>query len=119
MTRGNDLSHTTKFAMLVGEYMQDRYHGRFYAKAQNLGRVLKAAYETALEEFDLLLMPTLPLKATKIPAPDCSIVIGGASGLASPISGLWSKKAPTSPAFADSGAPITRRKRGCARSASA
>ena len=33
------------------------------------------------------------------------IVIGGASGLASPIIGLWSKKAPTSPALADSAKP--------------
>ena len=57
---------------LIGQYMQDKYHGRFYAKAQNLARSLKAAYAAALDEVDLLLMPTLPMKATAIPDADCS-----------------------------------------------
>jgi amidase len=50
--------------------MQDNYQGRYYAKAQNLAPVLQAAYDAALNRVDLLLMPTLPLKATLIPAPD-------------------------------------------------
>ena len=69
-TRANDLSETTKLVLLTGEYLQQKYHGRFYAKAQNLARLLRAAYDAALGEVDLLLMPTLPLKATRIPAPD-------------------------------------------------
>ena len=72
ITRANDLSETTKMVILTGQYMQDRYHGRFYAKAQNLARSLKAAYDAAFEDYDLLLMPTLPMVATKIPAADCS-----------------------------------------------
>ena len=71
VTRANDLSETTKMVVLLGQYMQDKYHGRFYAKAQNLARALKAAYENVLADYDLLLMPTLPMKATRIPAPDC------------------------------------------------
>src|SRR5690606_16694909 len=55
---------------LLGEYMQSRYHGRFYAKAQNLALKLKAAYDAAFQQVDLLVMPTLPMKATKIPAGD-------------------------------------------------
>jgi amidase len=48
-----------------------RYHrGRYYAKAQNLARRLTAAYDEALARYDLLLMPTLPIKATPIPPPD-------------------------------------------------
>ena len=70
--RADDLSETTKRAVMLGQYMQDRYHGRYYAKAQNLARTLKAAYDDALQRFDLLVMPTLPLKATRIPAPDAS-----------------------------------------------
>ncbi|MEE8172126.1 MAG: amidase family protein, partial [Alphaproteobacteria bacterium] len=35
-----------------------------------LRRRLRAAYDAALEECDLLLMPTLPMKASKLPAPD-------------------------------------------------
>ncbi len=69
--RPNDLSETTKLVLLVGHYLHDRYHGRFYAKAQNLARSLREAYNAALREVDLLLMPTLPMKATVIPPRNC------------------------------------------------
>ena len=72
LTRPNDLSETTKLVMLLGQYMEDSYHGRYYAKAQNLGWKLREAYNAVLGNFDLLLMPTLPMKATVIPAQDCS-----------------------------------------------
>ena len=71
-TRVNDLSETVKVTMLVGQYMHERYHGRYYAKAQNLSRSLCAAYDAALEECDLLVMPTLPMKATEIPPANVS-----------------------------------------------
>jgi len=71
-TRPNDLSETTKLVLLTGEYMHRHYHGRFYAKAQNLALKLKAAYDAALGEVDLLVMPTVPMKATPIPPPDAS-----------------------------------------------
>ena len=45
----------------------NKYRGHFYAKAQNLARQLSAAYDAALAEYDLLLMPTLPMRATKLP----------------------------------------------------
>ena len=70
--RANDLSETVKLVILLGQYMQDNYQGRYYAKAQNLARVLRAAYDEALNGVDLLVMPTLPLKATLLPAPDAS-----------------------------------------------
>ena len=72
LSRADDLSETTKLVMLLGQYMQDRYHGRYYAKAQNLARSLKAAYDAAFQECDLLVMPTLPMKAPLIPPPDAS-----------------------------------------------
>jgi len=70
--RANDLSETVKLVILLGQYMQDNYQGRYYAKAQNLARTLRTAYDEALRGVDLLLMPTLPLKATVLPAPDVS-----------------------------------------------
>jgi amidase len=73
LTRGQDLSETVKLTVLLGQYLQDAYHGRYYAKAQNLARALAAAYDEALAEVDLLVMPTLPLKATPIPAPTASL----------------------------------------------
>lgn len=66
----DELSETVKLTMLLGEYVRERYGGRYYARAQNLARRLRAAYDAALGEVDLLLMPTLPMKATEIPAPD-------------------------------------------------
>lgn len=71
-SRANDLSETTKLVVLLGEYMQKRYHGRYYAKAQNLARTLTAAYDAALRTCDVLVMPTLPMKATIIPAANAS-----------------------------------------------
>ncbi len=70
--RANDLSETVKLVILLGQYMQDNYQGRYYAKAQNLARVLRAAYDEALQSVDLLVMPTLPMKATLIPPPNAS-----------------------------------------------
>ncbi len=70
ITRADDLSDTVKLVVLLGQYMQDRYHGRYYAKAQNLARILTKAYDDALQSVDLLVMPTLPMKATIIPPAD-------------------------------------------------
>jgi amidase len=70
LTRADDLSDTVKLVVLAGQYLQDAYHGRYYAKAQNLARTLTAAYDAALRDVDLLLMPTIPMKATRIPAAD-------------------------------------------------
>src|SRR5205085_550089 len=72
ITQADDFSDTVKLVVLLGQYMQDQYHGRYYAKAQNLARVLTKAYDDALQSVDLLVMPTLPMKATKIPAADAS-----------------------------------------------
>lgn len=70
ITRADDLSETVKLVVLLGQYMQDSYHGRYYAKAQNLARALTRAYDDALQSVDLLVMPTLPMKATVIPSPN-------------------------------------------------
>jgi amidase len=68
--RADELSETLKISMLIGHYFIKHYRGHFYAKAQNLSRKLRAAYDAALDEHDLLLMPTVPLKATPLPPPD-------------------------------------------------
>jgi amidase len=65
--RANELSRTLKISMLVGEYFIRQYGGHFYAKAQNLSRQLRLAYDDALSRCDLMLMPTLPMKATPLP----------------------------------------------------
>jgi amidase len=70
LIRADDLSDTVKLVILAGQYLQDAYQGRYYAKAQNLARTLTAAYDAALRDVDVLVMPTIPLKATRLPAPD-------------------------------------------------
>ena len=71
--RADSLSESLKITMFVGQYFISHYRGRFYAKAQNLNRMLKAAYDQALGDYDLLLMPTVPVKATPIPPPDAPL----------------------------------------------
>jgi amidase len=65
--RADELSDTLKNTMLLGHYMVTRYRGHYYAKAQNLVRRLRRAYDDVLERYDLLLMPTLPIVATPLP----------------------------------------------------
>jgi amidase len=67
--RADEFSDTLKTTILFGQYALNKYRGHYYAKAQNLVRSLIAAYDAVLKSYDLLLMPTLPLKATPIPRP--------------------------------------------------
>src|SRR5207302_10030472 len=68
--RADELSDTLKLSMLLGHYFVKHHRGHFYAKAQNLSRKLREAYDAALAVFDVLVMPTLPLKATPMPPAD-------------------------------------------------
>ena len=68
--RADELSDTLKVTMLLGHFMLRKHRGHHYAKAQNINRRLRGAYDEALSRYDLLLMPTLPMKATKLPPAD-------------------------------------------------
>ncbi|MBV9833654.1 MAG: amidase [Alphaproteobacteria bacterium] len=69
-TRANELSETTKIFLMLGTYIRKNYGSRYYGKAMNITRLLTAAYDAALAKYDLLLMPTTPIKATELPAAD-------------------------------------------------
>ena len=56
-----------KLGMLMGEDAGARYRRHYYAKAMNLVHRLREAYDTALKHHDLLLMPTVPVKARPLP----------------------------------------------------
>jgi amidase len=73
--RANELSRTLKISMLVGTYFIKYYRGHFYAKAQNLARLLRQSYDDALSRYDLLLMPTLPMKATPLPPQNAPLAL--------------------------------------------
>ncbi|MEO1679728.1 MAG: amidase [Pseudomonadota bacterium] len=65
--RADELSDTLKISMFVGQYYLKHHRGHYYAKAQNLSRQLKDEYNKVLASYDILLMPTTPMKATPIP----------------------------------------------------
>jgi len=70
ITMADNFFDGLKLVTLLGHYMHERYHGRYYAKAQNLARTLTQAYNAALQSVDVLLMPTTPMKATLLPPDD-------------------------------------------------
>jgi amidase len=53
--------------MLAGEVVRLKRGHSLYGKAVNLARELRAKYDKALEQVDILLMPTTPMKATPLP----------------------------------------------------
>ena len=61
--QANDFPPTVKLVLLIGSYMTERYNSRMYAKAQNLRRELRGAYDEALSRYDVLAMPTTPMPA--------------------------------------------------------
>ena len=58
---------TAKVRMIAGAYLAKTYSGHFYAHAQNLVRELTRQYDEAFSHFDLLAMPTVPVKARTLP----------------------------------------------------
>lgn len=65
--RAQEYSATVKSTILLAEHLDRRHGGKTYARAQNLRRVLRAAYDKALSEVDLLLMPTTPCLPPPLP----------------------------------------------------
>jgi amidase len=65
--RAADYSVTVKLTVLLGHYLSDDYNHHYYAKAQNLGRRLRAHYDEALERCDVLVLPTTAMKARPFP----------------------------------------------------
>ena len=67
--RAQDLSESVKLVWLLGEYLTEFYNGRYYKIGQQLAPLLRAAYNYLLLDADLLLMPTVPVKAMRLPEP--------------------------------------------------
>jgi amidase len=87
--RPNDLPVTAQHALLLAEFVRRERGYQVYAKAVNLIRRLRAAYDHALASVDLLVMPTTPMKAQPLPPADApaGVQIGAA----------WSNLGNTSP----------------------
>ena len=64
--RGSREAITVKFMSVMGRFVQRRFNGRVYAKAQNYRPKLRALYDDALKKCDALVMPTTPMKAPRL-----------------------------------------------------
>jgi amidase len=66
-THGHDFSPTAKLGALIHGYMSDYYNGVFYGRARNFSNQIQRAYDKVFESFDLVVMPTTPQTAHKVP----------------------------------------------------
>ncbi|XP_067683834.1 amidase-like [Haliotis asinina] len=69
-TRPHDIARHVKRFCLTAEYLNRHYQNRFYAIGQNMTMALTKSYDQVLEHYDVLVMPTLPHKAPKLPKAD-------------------------------------------------
>ncbi len=71
--QADKLPATIIVGALLGSYVRKYHGGAYYGKAVNLAAAVTAAYDHALADYDLLVMPTAPMKAAPLPKPDASI----------------------------------------------
>lgn len=70
--RADSLPDTVKFLLLGTELLRRRHGFRYWAKATSVVRRVRAIYDEALSRVDVLLLPTTPMKAPRLPAPDAT-----------------------------------------------
>ena len=65
--KADELASTVKAAALCGHYSHNTLGGASYAKARNLVPQARAAYDQALAQYDVLVLPTVPGTAEILP----------------------------------------------------
>ena len=70
--RAADFPVTVKTILLFAQTMRNRYGNYYSAKAVNQVRDVRRAYDDALQNCDLLVMPTTAMKALALPPDDAS-----------------------------------------------
>jgi amidase len=68
--RSADYPVTVRTVLLFAQAMRARYGYYYSAKAQNLVRTVRQAYDSAFAHCDLLVMPTTVMKAHRLPPAD-------------------------------------------------
>jgi amidase len=71
--QSDELFASVKYALVAGGYAWEQFGGAYYAKAQNLALRLRRAYDAALGDHDVLVLPTTCITAPKLPAPGASL----------------------------------------------
>src|SRR5207244_72564 len=76
------LAKQLKCWVIADRYLHDRYANAVYARLQNLRLLFREQVSRALEDYDLLLTPTLPLTAPRLleSNPSFSEISGRTSG---------------------------------------
>ena len=65
-----DLMPVNAQTLILLGYSLEKYRGYYYGKAKNYARLLGRAYDQALKNYDVLLLPTTVQRASKNPDPD-------------------------------------------------
>jgi len=65
-TMSSDYPPLIKLSLIVARYLRDEYFGVHYSKAQNLRRKLREEIDTWLAKYDVLALPTTPMKPTRL-----------------------------------------------------
>ncbi|WP_082651713.1 amidase family protein [Gorillibacterium timonense] len=68
-SHGYQLPLNMKSNLTTAEYLHRRYYGTLYAKAQNVRKGIRNAYDRAFADVDLLVCPTKPTRAPRFHAP--------------------------------------------------
>ena len=68
-SQADALAPRSKLSLIAAELSRRHYHGRVYAKAQNVRPTFIKAYDTALADVDVLVMPTCLMTAPKNQTP--------------------------------------------------
>lgn len=68
-TQTDLLNPRTKLGLIAGQLIRTTYRGRVYAKAQNVRPMFVRAFDRALADVDVLVMPTCPFTAPRYVAP--------------------------------------------------
>jgi amidase len=66
----DESSETVKLVALCGHHGITTLGATSYGKARNLVPVARAAYDAALDSYDVLVMPTIPYTASELPGSD-------------------------------------------------
>lgn len=65
-SQADEFAPTVKLKCILGQYLKQKYYGRYHGKASNLRPELRQAYDDQLAEFDVLVMPTTPMTAFQL-----------------------------------------------------
>jgi len=71
--RRDELPPNIKAFTVLGEWVRSEAGRLHYGKAVNALRALRAGYDRLLERVDVLLLPTTPITAQPLPAPDAGL----------------------------------------------